>query len=157
MAGTLVPSCIALSRGALSTRPGRDHIGKSSCLTGGTCFQFLLCFCTALAGRPPQPFCSCRGGRCTCINFAVVEDSLAELDLYPPPCLFGMLGICKAVSTFFDCLSRSAGPSKRKNNVGITLVTFWNDFEVSLGCARPVLGHFGVTSRSLWYQSESHR
>ena len=107
-----VPPCIALSRGVLSTGPGRDHAGKTSCLTGSICFQ-LLCICMALAGRPPQPCCTCGGFRCICIDIAVVEDSLAELDLYPPPCLFGMLGICKAVSTFFDCLSRSAGPSKK--------------------------------------------
>ena len=104
------PPYIALSTGALSTRPGRDHAGKSSCLTGNICFQ-LLCICMAFAGRLPQPGCTCGGFRCICIDIAVVEDSLAELDLYPPPCLFGMLGICKAVSTFFDCLSKSAGPS----------------------------------------------
>ena len=97
--GTQVPPCIALSSGALSTRPGRDYISKSSCLTGSICFQ-LLCICMALAGRPPQPCCTCGGFRCICIDIAVVEDSLAELDLYPPPCLFGTLGICNAVSTF---------------------------------------------------------
>ena len=101
----------------MSTRPGRDHSGQSSCIIGGNCFR-LLCFGMALAGRPPQPCCRCSRCRCTCINFAVVEDSLAELDLYPPPCLFGMLGICKAVSIIFDCLSRSAGPSKKKKICG---------------------------------------
>ena len=112
----------------MSTGPGRDHVGKSSCLTGSICFQ-LLCICMALAGRPPQPCCTCGGFRCICIDIAVVEDSLAELDLYPPPCLFGMLGICKAVSTFFDCLSRSAGPSKRKektNKKGCNLVVHFS-------------------------------
>ena len=92
-----VPSCITLCRGTMSTRPGRDHFGKSSCLTGGICFQ-LLCICMALAGHPLQPYCSYGGVRCICIESVVVKDSLAELDLFPPPCLFGMLGICKAVS-----------------------------------------------------------
>ena len=68
--------CRVQCRGALSTRPARDHIGKSYCLAGGICFQ-LLCICMAWAGRPPQPSCRCGGFRCICIDIAVVEDSLA--------------------------------------------------------------------------------
>ena len=106
------PPCIALSRGVLSTGPGRDHVGKSSCLTGSICFQ-LLCICMALAGRPPQPCCTCGGFRCTCIDIAVVEDSLAELDLYPPPCLFACWYL-QCGTNCFNCLSRSAGHSTTK-------------------------------------------
>ena len=74
---------LGVQGGALSTRLGRSHIGKPSCLSGSICFR-LFCICMALAERPSQSYCTCSKFRCTCINFAVVEDS-GEPPYYTPP------------------------------------------------------------------------